>query len=927
MPVFLVSSKKRLFHSLNGRPWLLVLVPIIVVQVFCAVPSMGVVEFPGSVEQSLLAGPLSAVSVPWSDGNSDFLFVGDDDGFLNVIYHVHGDIHFGIFMRYFLGGEIMWMGQWEGSPYGDRGLVVATANPDRLHFIEVNDTDPFINIQQTLELPEDPGMADFVGPGPEGENQLALSLPGIDQVVVIRESDGFWSINQTLATGDEPWSLVAIDLDDDKVLELVTAGRGVLSETLASFGRQSDGSYALESHVQLPGKVNQVLSEDFDLDGVEELAVSYSDIPRIDIMTGETGDWVIHHSLETSLPADYFQIVPLYGGDLSIISSVESRGMMEFFHFSMGNWIHEDSYYVGCHPRRLIACDLNGDGVNEIACLGYSDNLVSILLGNTLPGFLGFSAVPLPENPGAAIMADFDGDGVSDLLLSTIFPTVLNLYLREPGGGLSKTPMAQDVDFLPFSMAVGDFSGDPGEELVVSNINSGNLVFLSYEGASGFVNRFETPYSSSLSDLRIADIDGDGNADIYQAQSSRQQVDILFGLGERAFAPVVSLDLPFGIFDVAAIDLNQDSLLDLVATDGISRVWSLVNSGGRTFGEPVPSQANSGAKYLDVVDLDGDSDMDIVVANTNSQSITVLENIGDGTLYRRIGSLSLDGEPASVECRDMNSDQIPDIIVHLTGDQGLRIFEAISVWEYLHFNEYPTSGNVLFTLVADFNQDNQPDILNLDNDLLLGLIMFNTQWNLVSVDPTALTLKCADDKLLVEIQPDRAGPWELSVGKSGNWQVLASNGQALVGRLDFDGRGWKFEVNRSDAGHFDEETQLRLVIGVAGNEETLILPVGGNCPAENILPEISWRELPWPNPFNPRIHGRIQLDHPADVDVAVYDLAGRRVATLLKGNLQAGVHDLSWDGRRQGQVVAAGLYLLSIRSENSLLTRKIVLLK
>ncbi len=70
---------------------------IILLRVVAPSDSFGTVEFPGPVEHPMLAAPLWGVSVPWEDGITDFAVVGDDDGFLNLVYHVHGDINFGLF--------------------------------------------------------------------------------------------------------------------------------------------------------------------------------------------------------------------------------------------------------------------------------------------------------------------------------------------------------------------------------------------------------------------------------------------------------------------------------------------------------------------------------------------------------------------------------------------------------------------------------------------------------------------------------------------------------------------------------------------------------------------------------------------------------------------------------------------------------------
>ena len=66
-----------------------------------------------------------------------------------------------------------------------------------------------------------------------------------------------------------------------------------------------------------------------------------------------------------------------------------------------------------------------------------------------------------------------------------------------------------------------------------------------------------------------------------------------------------------------------------------------------------------------------------------------------------------------------------------------------------------------------------------------------------------------------------------------------------------------------------------------------------------------------PNPFNPLTTLRCDLPRPVRVSLAVHDLAGHRVRSLVAGELlDAGAHQRRWDGRDQsGRALAAGVYL------------------
>lgn len=65
-----------------------------------------------------------------------------------------------------------------------------------------------------------------------------------------------------------------------------------------------------------------------------------------------------------------------------------------------------------------------------------------------------------------------------------------------------------------------------------------------------------------------------------------------------------------------------------------------------------------------------------------------------------------------------------------------------------------------------------------------------------------------------------------------------------------------------------------------------------------------------PNPFNPATTIHLRVPQAGPVDVAIYDVAGRRVRTLHQGRAEAGALDLVWDGRTDnGAAVASGVYL------------------
>jgi|GEM_PF-3004891 len=83
-----------------------------------------------------------------------------------------------------------------------------------------------------------------------------------------------------------------------------------------------------------------------------------------------------------------------------------------------------------------------------------------------------------------------------------------------------------------------------------------------------------------------------------------------------------------------------------------------------------------------------------------------------------------------------------------------------------------------------------------------------------------------------------------------------------------------------------------------------------------------------PNPFNPLTSIRYRTAAEGSVLLTVYDVQGRRLATLENGVQAAGDHERRWDGRdAEGRPLPSGLYLYRIRAGNFVCSRRMMLLR
>lgn len=83
-----------------------------------------------------------------------------------------------------------------------------------------------------------------------------------------------------------------------------------------------------------------------------------------------------------------------------------------------------------------------------------------------------------------------------------------------------------------------------------------------------------------------------------------------------------------------------------------------------------------------------------------------------------------------------------------------------------------------------------------------------------------------------------------------------------------------------------------------------------------------------PNPCNPATEVAFVLEKAGRVELGIFDAAGRRVAALAEGHLDAGPHHRTWRGRdRAGRVVATGVYFVRLSSPRGAVTRPLTLLR
>ena len=345
---------------------------------------------------------------------------------------------------------------------------------------------------------------------------------------------------------------------------------------------------------------------------------------------------------------------------------------------------------VGNGPVWVVSGDFNSDTVPDLAVLNQGDGTVTLILSN---GTAGYTITPQAasglNHPRAMEVGDFNNDGKLDLAVANTLDNNIVVLLGDGKGGLkAQTPVTVTGGTAPVAIVKGNFiSGDSNLDLAVAYQVSNNVIVLKNDGVGGF-----TPVGTAVtvgnkpSSLTAGDFNSDGKLDLAVTNELDNTVTVLPGNGAAGFATAAAKTflVGFGPVSVAAADFNLDGNLDLAIANLQSQNLTLLLGNGAGQFTPSPSSpVSSGAApiFLAVADFNGDSIPDLAVANYSAGTVTVL--LGDGTggfkpaqaspYLIEPSAVMTKGQPVAIAVGDFNGDGAPDLAVVDSANRALSV--------------------------------------------------------------------------------------------------------------------------------------------------------------------------------------------------------------------------------------------------------------
>jgi beta-lactam-binding protein with PASTA domain len=208
-----------------------------------------------------------------------------------------------------------------------------------------------------------------------------------------------------------------------------------------------------------------------------------------------------------------------------------------------GGEIVEVPFSLPCgSASAVLTADFNGDGKPDFvaACQVSGNSVLAIFLGNGNGTFGAPTIIPTGDTILAIGAGNIRGNGKTDIavvgvLSGTSSMQTITVYENDGSGNFTGGPSVTSTGVSPTSMVVADFNGDGKSDLALANSGGNNVTILLGDGKGSFTQAASPQTGSSPSSIAVGDFNGDGIPDLAVANSGDNTVTILQGNGDGTF--------------------------------------------------------------------------------------------------------------------------------------------------------------------------------------------------------------------------------------------------------------------------------------------------------------------------------------------------------------------------------------------------------
>jgi hypothetical protein len=470
--------------------------------------------------------------------------------------------------------------------------------------------------------------------------------------------------------------------------------------------RTGSSSYAAWSSIALSSPIEFLRVADVNGDKAPDLLTLGSN-SGIGVYLGK-GDRTFASRIETTLsgPTRSLTLGTLNGDAFPDLVTTHEKTLIRWI--GKGDGTFTPYATTGAAVASKLA-DLDADGLNDIAAVGGKDQLC------IWQGSADVTAWPTPwcttvtNSPNDLDIADFDGDGSQDIVVSSSSARALVVSWGGPDRRRATDArlVRRDISGIPAAIAIADITGDGLLDVLTAPLDMSYVRIDAGAGNGQFSNAKRIGTDAPVRALINGDFNNDNRVDFAATTTKNTLV-----VTDRDQTVVTRLPLPAPYDLIATADLNVDGYQDIVlgqrgSTSGIT----LLGMGDGTFAWGKGFSSIRAMSDIAVGHFDQDDIPDLALG-TQAAVVEVSQGMGDGT-FSKTNLFSSTGVAHRVQTADINGDRRLDLVVG-SDDFGASLLLGKGDLSF----EYPTAISMGMPArdlaVADFDGDGMLDILTSD---------------------------------------------------------------------------------------------------------------------------------------------------------------------------------------------------------------------
>jgi hypothetical protein len=313
-----------------------------------------------------------------------------------------------------------------------------------------------------------------------------------------------------------------------------------------------------------------ILSDDFNNDGKMDVLVGVFN--RVYLFTGNgAGAFTSSVVVNTS-----GQIISIASAHLNadpykdFIFLIQSGNAMVALGSSSGSFSIAGGYPGCASPLSVLTEDFNNDNLQDLIITDGCSAAFHRYIGNGTGGFATATSSILITNGGSSstdgVAADFNNDGLMDLIHSNGSTKDVSVYLGAPGSSFQAVTKFT-VGTNPMSIDKGDFNLDGKLDIATANNLADSVAILFGNGSGGFSAATFYKVNANPRDIKVADLNGDGYLDLAVSNYSANNICVLPGTSGGLFLSPLNFTTGLQPSALALADFNGDNRFDMVSAN------------------------------------------------------------------------------------------------------------------------------------------------------------------------------------------------------------------------------------------------------------------------------------------------------------------------------------------------------------------------